>query len=431
MRFSYRLSSIDKYQLLAWADAFNIFFLLDSHKEDDPLYNASFDYRLAVDAIRTLELPTEGAFELLSEFLSDGKNDWVFGGLSYDLKNDLEALSSENTDRHGLADMLFFVPKYLFEFKDGILELFSTVKVDVEELEHAIRSQVIPEDNLEAVKVQSSLNKSEYVNKIKLVQEKIQSGDIYEMNFCQNFFAEDVQLSPTKFFQKLNENSRAPFSTLFRFNSFYLISASPERYVKKQGSTIISQPIKGTRKRGKNDVEDFQLKEELSKSQKDQIENVMIVDLVRNDLSRIAAKSSVKVTDLFGVYSFPHVHQMISTICCELASDKNYLDVITSSFPMGSMTGAPKIRAMELIEEFEDFKRSYYSGSVGYFTPNRDFDFNVVIRSVLYQDDLKYLSFPVGGAITIDSSPMGEYEECLVKIQGVLKALNTEKFNMF
>ncbi len=431
MRYSYILPSIDKYQLLAWSKDFDIFMFLDAHREDDPLYGASFDFKLAVQAVRVLQLGTNNAFINLSSFLSKRENDWVFGGLSYDLKNELETLSSRNADVMQLEEMYFFVPKYLFEFKEGVLSLHCTEQVDLESLIAEICTQEYPTSKNESVDVKSSLSKGEYIRKIEKVKENIQSGDIYEMNFCQNFYSDNVTIEPLDLFRKLNENSKAPFSSFFQYNHFHLISASPERYIQKIASDIISQPIKGTRKRGMDEKEDQLLKEELMASEKDKHENVMIVDLVRNDLSRIAEKSTVKVTDLFGVYSFPHVHQMISTISCVLASDKNYMDVITSSFPMGSMTGAPKIRAMKLIEKYEDFKRSFYSGSVGYFSPDRDFDFNVVIRSVLYHSDKKYLSFPVGGAITIDSSPEDEYEECLVKIQGVLKALNARLINVF
>ncbi len=427
MRYSYNLPFIDKYQLLSWAKGFDNFMFQDAHRDVDPLYKSSFDFRLAVDSICSLEV-SDNAFHELSLFLDEPKNDWVFGGLSYDLKNELEELYSRNSDKHGLAEMLFFVPKYIFQCIDGLLTLQSTVSLDIQVFIDQIKAAEIVFEELENVKVNASLNQTDYVQKIKEIQEKIQSGEIYEMNFCQNFFVEDIHLEPLSLFHKLNENSKAPFSTFFRFNDFYLLSASPERYLHKNGDKLISQPIKGTRKRGHNNSEDASLREELRISQKDQIENVMIVDLVRNDLSRVASKSSVEVTDLFGVYSFPHVHQMISTIECRLDENKDFLDAIKCSYPMGSMTGAPKIRSMKLIERFEDFKRSFYSGSVGYFTPERDFDFNVVIRSLLYSDELNYLSFPVGGAITIDSSPEGEYEECVIKIQGVLKALNADLF---
>ncbi len=430
MRFEYKLPSIGKYQLLAWAQRYEIYMFLDAHKEMDPLYNSDFDFKLAVEAVRELKLRPGKSFESLSEFLDKEDNDWVFGGLSFDLKNELEELCSNNEDKLGLEQMYFFVPKFLFETKNGCLTLLSLVEVDIADLILEIQTCQLPSSNISGIEVKSSLNKANYISKINSIKKDIQAGDIYEMNFCQNFYADGVDIDPLFLFRRLNDNSSAPFSTFFKYRDFHLISASPERYISKRKKNIISQPIKGTRMRGKTELEDLNLKNELRSSEKDRNENVMIVDLVRNDLSRIAKKSTVEVTDLFGVYSFPHVHQMISTIRCVMAEEVDHLDVIMSTFPMGSMTGAPKISALKLIEKYEDFKRSFYSGSMGYFTPNRDFDFNVIIRSVLYRPTMRYLSFPVGGAITIDSSPEGEYEECLIKIQGVLKALNANLINI-
>ena len=431
MRYRYSLPAIDKYQLLAWAKKFEHCMHIDAHRKSDPLYRGVFDFRLAVDAWRSLESSEEFAFDSLERFLNDPDNDWVFGGLAYDLKNELEDLHSENKDVFQEELMQFFVPRYFIEQRDKELILFSKEALDVEQFVQEILEVVTEGQTEEKIEIYSDLSKSEYIQKIEVVKEHIQVGDIYEMNFCQNFYARDVKVSTLDLFRKLNENSQAPFSTFYRNGSFYLLSASPERYIHREGRRIVSQPIKGTRKRGNSDAQDKQLKDDLLNSFKDKIENVMIVDLVRNDLSKYAAKSTVQVEELFGVYSFPHVHQMISTVSCELRDESDYLNMIKGSFPMGSMTGAPKVRAMELIEELETFKRSFYSGAFGYFDPERNYDFNVVIRSLMYDEQKKYLAFPVGGAITISSSPEGEYEECLVKIQGILKALNASLVNVF
>ena len=206
--------------------------------------------------------------------------------------------------------------------------------------------------------------------------------------------------------------------------NFEIFSGSPERYIKKEGLKLISQPIKGTAKRGQSKEEDLRLKERLLADPKERAENVMIVDLVRNDLSKIARKNSVKVDELFGIYSFETVHQMISTISCEVEETTSFTDVLKATFPMGSMTGAPKHSAMKLIEKHENFKRGIYSGAIGYIAPNGDFDFNVVIRTLIYNRETKYLSCPVGGAITIQSSPEAEYEECNIKVQSILKGMN-------
>ena len=192
----------------------------------------------------------------------------------------------------------------------------------------------------------------------------------------------------------------------------------------KIDDVVISQPIKGTRKRVSSFEEDEVLKKELLHCPKERSENVMIVDLVRNDLSKTAQKSSVKVEELFGIYSFKQVHQMISTITSKLKVEIDPIDVIKTTFPMGSMTGAPKLSAMRLIEKYEFRNRGVYSGSLGYIKPNGDFDFNVIIRSMVYNSTTKYLSYSVGSAITAQANAEEEYQECLLKSQAFFKVLN-------
>jgi para-aminobenzoate synthetase component 1 len=243
------------------------------------------------------------------------------------------------------------------------------------------------------------------------------------MNFCQEFFVENLEINPLETYSKLIEISPTPFSVFYKNENKYLISASPERFLKKIGTKIISQPIKGTIKRGENAEIDLQLRTQLECDEKERSENIMIVDLVRNDLSKTAKQASVKVEELCGIYSFKQVHQMISTISSEIDQETHFVDVIKSMFPMGSMTGAPKIEAMKLIEKFEKTKRGLYSGAVGYINPQGDFDFNVVIRSILYNLDKKYLSFSVGSAITAKSIAESEYDECLLKTEAIKKVL--------
>jgi para-aminobenzoate synthetase component 1 len=206
----------------------------------------------------------------------------------------------------------------------------------------------------------------------------------------------------------------------------FLLSASPERFIKKVGKKIISQPIKGTARRGANEEEDKQIKHHLFNDPKERAENIMIVDLVRNDLSRTADKGSVIVEELCGIYTFPQVHQMISTVVSELREDVHFIEAIRQCFPMGSMTGAPKVRAMKLIEKYESTKRGLFSGAVGYITPEGDFDFNVVIRSILYNARNHYLSFMVGGAITMQAEAEKEYEECMLKAKAIMRVLKDE-----
>ena len=358
--------------------------------------------------------------EKLNDFLAI-PNSWKFGYLSYDLKNEFENLPSQNIDELEFPEIHFFIPKTLFKIeKDtislvyGDISLLSNVK---EAFLTNKEAQTIP------IKLTPRITEEEYISKIKSVKEHIQQGDIYEMNFCYELFNENVEMDPFETYTKLNELTNAPFSCFGNFNNKYILSASPERYIRKTGQQIISQPIKGTISRGANEIEDLKQIENLKTNQKERSENIMIVDLVRNDLSKVAAKNSVEVEELCGIYTFETVHQMISTVSATLKPQITFLDILKATFPMGSMTGAPKIRAMELIEEYESTKRGVYSGCVGYVKPNGDFDFNVIIRTLLYNSKKKYLSCMVGGAITSKSNEKEEYQETLLKAKAILQAL--------
>ena len=236
------------------------------------------------------------------------------------------------------------------------------------------------------------------------------------------FFAKTIHINPLEIFKKLNRVSLSPFSCFYRMYNKSLMCSSPERFLKKSRDKIISQPIKGTARRGKNISEDAEIKKILSQNKKEKSENVMIVDLVRNDLSKTC--NNVNADELYNISTFKQWHQMISTISGKIRKGVHVIDVIKNAFPMGSMTGAPKVRAMELIEMYEKTKRGLYSGAVGYFTPGGDFDFNVVIRSILYNQPSNYLSFQVGSAITANSIPENEYKECLLKANGIFEALS-------
>ena len=285
----------------------------------------------------------------------------------------------------------------------------------------------ISEHNLilppEKIKFSSHTTKSDYIKNVVRIKNHIQQGDIYEMNYCIQLSAENIQLNPIDIYKNLNLLTEAPFSCLMKQDDKYLICASPERFLKRDGKKIISQPIKGTIKRGRTTIEDEELKNKLKNDPKERSENVMIVDLVRNDLSKIAEKASVKVEELFEIYTFPNIHQMISTISCE-ASTTDFKKTLEATFPMGSMTGAPKKKAMELIEKYENFNRGLYSGTVGIINENGDFDLNVVIRSLFYDAKKRYLSICVGSAITINSDPEYEYNECMLKANSLLQAVN-------
>lgn len=358
--------------------------------------------------------------------IKDG--DWQFGFVSYDYKNQIEIqLSSENVDNVLFAEKHFFSPELLFVISDTEVEVHYEITFYTEDQIAKLFSEIkkielvsTPNQN---VKITPRLTKTEYLDKVKALQQHIQLGDIYEVNFCQEFYAENVAINPINLYHKLNQKSPTPFSCFVKHNDNYLLCASPERFIKKTGDKIISQPIKGTIKRGISEAEDEALKEQLKNDPKELSENVMIVDLVRNDLTKIAKKGSVNVDEMCGIYTFPQVHQMISTVSARIEKKVEFDAILNATFPMGSMTGAPKIRAMELIEEYEITKRGLYSGTVGYIDDKGDFDFNVVIRSITYNQKNKYLSYMVGGAITALSDPEKEYEECLLKAKAMLEVL--------
>lgn len=406
-----------KRKALHWANQFEVCCFFDSNDYKDAY--SVYDFIVAADVCDELNCSTGNGFDQLKTFCAKHKQ-WVFGYFSYDLKNEIEDLQSNNPDSLNFPDLYFFVPKYLIAFKDGKAEVLignESVLDDIESLSVENKKQ------LRAIQISQRLSKDQYIAKVEALRSHIHRGDIYEINFCQEFFAENAEIDPVHTFEALNQISPTPFAGYFKIYDQYILSATPERFLCKRGSRLISQPIKGTAKRSLDLEKDKAVKLQLRNSIKEQAENVMIVDLVRHDLTKSAVKGSVNVDELFGIYSFPQVHQMISTVSCELNPAIHFIDAIKNTFPMGSMTGAPKVKAMELIEEYELSKRGVYSGSFGYITPDGDFDFNVVIRSILYNSDSQYLSFQVGGAITYESDAQKEYEECLLKASAILQVL--------
>jgi len=417
-----------KQKLLSWAQQFDDVVWLDSNSKylkNNQKY-ASYDAVLAVDAFTAIQTDYLNAFDKLKEYYTT-TNDWIFGYLTYDLKNDTEALKSNNDDALDFPDLYFFQPKKLFLIKGNSVETLFLKAVDYEldiDLLHIEKSNnPTIEQSSKPIKIKLKIHKEEYFQKVTQMLSHINRGDIYEANFCQEFYAKNTIIQPLETYIKLNTISKPPYATFLKIRNNYLLSASPERYIKKVGTKVISQPIKGTAKRDEDHIMDSILKNDLISDEKERSENIMIVDLVRNDLSQTAIKGSVKVEELCKIYTFDQVHQMISTIVSEVAQNINPIDIIKSTFPMGSMTGAPKISAMKIIENLEETKRGLYSGSVGYITPNGDFDFNVVIRSILYNETKKYVSYSVGGAITAKSDPLKEYEECLVKAKAMRTVL--------
>jgi len=417
-----------KQLLLQWAQQFREVVFLDSNNYQQNY--TSYDAVLAVDALTSIQTDYHNAFDELNTYQQTTK-DWLFGYLSYDLKNDTEAIQSTNFDGLGFPDLFFFQPKKLFLIKDNQVELRylnlcdDELDSDWEEItNYELGITSLPAtDNHQSITLKQRISKDSYLEKAGKMLQHIYRGDIYEANFCMEFYAEGKTIDPLEKFVKLNAISEPPFATFFKNNKQYLLSASPERYLKKEGRKIISQPIKGTARRSTDPAEDDALKNELLANDKERSENIMIVDLVRNDLSRTAEKKSVHVDELCRAYSFKQVHHLISTVVSTVEAEHSPVDVIRTTFPMGSMTGAPKISAMKIIESLEETRRGLYSGAIGYFTPEGDFDFNVVIRSILYNAANKYVSFSVGSAITAQAIPEKEYEECLLKARAMRSVL--------
>ncbi len=425
---TYSIKSISNLneKLLRWAQQYETAVWLDSNNHNQSY--TSFHSILAVDEFTSIQTDVVNAFEKLKEYQSITQ-DYLFGYLSYDVKNATENLTSTNSDGLGFSELFFFQPQKILFVKNNSIEFQYLTMVD-DEIDtdfEAICTQEIKQKNTASTRLENGGNivikpriqKQDYLFKVGEILEHIHKGDIYEANFCQEFYAENTRINPLDIYEDLNTISEAPFATFLKIDSQYLLCASPERYLKKEGAKIISQPIKGTAKRLVDLQEDQKTATALSKDIKERSENIMIVDLVRNDLSKSAKKGSVRVEELCKVSSFKQVHQMISTVVSELKDDVHLVDVIKDTFPMGSMTGAPKISAMKIIETLEETKRGLYSGTVGYFTPMGNFDFNVVIRSILYDSEKKYLSFSVGSAITAKSTPEKEYEECLLKAKAM------------
>jgi para-aminobenzoate synthetase component 1 len=345
-----------------------------------------------------------------------------FGFITYDVKNEIEALSSQNPSGLTWPALHFFQPETWLRWLPDALELHGHTAGVLA----AILATVVPTATPVAVPpLRPRMPRAEYLGAVGKVREDILNGEVYELNLCQEFYAESVALDPVAAFRRLNEASPAPYAGFLRHHDHYLLCASPECFLTKQQDVIISQPIKGTRRRGATPAEDEAQRLALLHDEKERAENLMIVDLVRNDLARVARPGTVRVPELFGTYGFRHVWQLISTVAAELRPNVNLADILRATFPMGSMTGAPKIRAMQLIEHYERSRRGLYSGSFGYVLPDGNFGFNVVIRSLQYRADTGYLSLQVGSAITYDSVPEHEYQECLLKAQGVLEALST------
>jgi para-aminobenzoate synthetase component I len=407
--------------MLNFLQQFSIFCFLDNHE-----YNFNSSYECIAGAGVIDSVISNGSCNLESiDKLQKNSGDWIFGHISYDIKNKIEDLQSSNPDGIGFPDFLFFVPETVLiltknELKIGVRDANDPQRI----YESIIYGQTLKKGSHPPPILKARFSKQEYIETIQKLKRHILRGDCYEINFCQEFYSEHVVIDPLLVYRKLGDLSPNPFSAFYKCDDKYLLCASPERFLKKEGTTIISQPIKGTTNRIAGDLKaDEERKDNLLQNDKERSENIMIVDLVRNDLAKICRQGSVSVKEFLKIYSFPQVHQMISTISGNLKENISLADIFYATFPMGSMTGAPKKKVMELIEKYEKTRRGLFSGTLGYINPDGDFDFNVVIRSLLYNQSNCYLSIQAGSAITFKSDPENEYEECLLKIAALKKAL--------
>ncbi|TXK45789.1 anthranilate synthase component I family protein [Pontibacter qinzhouensis] len=406
---------------LGWADQFLLVAYYTSHQIPYPYQG--FDHVLAVSAGAPLAIEQGHAFESIRQLLQQQESMWC-GYLGYDLKNQVEKLQSQNSDYLEFPEVLFFEAQTRIYFNSDGVTIFCSIDKAAEVVEQIVAVTTPEPAAPQQLQVQQRVSSTEYKAKVERIRQHILQGDVYELNYCIEFFSENVFLNPLGLFLSLSQASPAPFAGYLKYNDKFLLCASPERFLKKTGSKIISQPIKGTIRRGATPQEDAQLQQQLRHDEKELAENMMIMDLVRNDLRKSCATGSVTVEEMFGIYGFRQVSQMITTVTGHLRPECDLVDALTGAFPMGSMTGAPKIKAMQLIEELEETKRGLFSGAFGYITPDKDCDFNVVIRSLQYNARAGYLSFMVGSAITYDSDPQREYEECLLKAKAMLELLS-------
>jgi para-aminobenzoate synthetase component I len=414
-----------KIQLLNWLSRFGSCCFLDNNSYAPGKTNV--EVLAGAGVLDSFTLSNASDAGLLQAFLDKHKGKYIFGHLAYDLKEALHELPCPKPDTIGFAPLFFFVPEVccLMQYDSLVIHCYHTGWKPANVLGQIIEMPPLKEKVQPVVHLVPRLDRSSYLEKIGQLREHILRGDCYEINYCQEFFAKGVTVDPLTLYKRLSEASPNPFSCYYRINHSYLLCASPERYITRKGIRLMSQPIKGTSARIKGDAgADDAAKKALYASTKDRSENVMVVDLVRNDLSRICKEGTVQVDELYGIYTYPQVHQMISTISGEQKDGVSFWEILQATFPMGSMTGAPKIRVMELIEKYELSRRGLFSGAVGYIAPNGDFDFNVVIRSLFYNEENRHLSYQVGGGITWYSNPEDEYDECMLKASAIKSILS-------
>lgn len=383
-------------------------------------------------------------FEVLKELLNQNKLDYkadipflggAVGFMGYDLCHYIEKLP-----RTAVDDME--IPDCWFGFYDGIIAVDHKnndtylIALGLTEQPEAVADRLFKKINnldkatteikegIACTEIKSNFTKEDYKRSIQSIKDYISEGDIYQVNLTQRFMC-DTKEEPFNIYGRLRELNPAPFSSYIDFGEGHILSSSPERFIKIKDRKIETRPIKGTRPRGMTQEEDKINREELLASEKDRAELLMIVDLERNDLGKISKTGTVKVPELFNLEQYATVHHLVSTVVGEMKENIDAIDVIQAAFPGGSITGAPKIRAMEIIDELEPTQRNVYTGSIGYLGFNGDIDLNIAIRTIVMKDSTAY--FQAGGAIVWDSDPELEYQESLQKARALIHTLKNEK----
>ena len=419
-----------KVQILHWINQFEVCTFLDNHAYESPY--VALDCIAAANPSAYISIDSVKANDV-DHFIQTHNGEWIFAHFNYEYHHIIKTNAKENLTGFPLAYL--YIPSVVIELTGNKATIQSEHENPQELFEQIQRlDSALTDTSSNQLKHNTStvitprISKSTYLENIEKILALIRRGDFYEINYCQAFEVNHLNAGPVNVYRALMDLSPTPFACFYKNDQQYLLCASPERFLQKKGNQLISQPIKGTIKRIlENDADDQEQLKALQNSSKDKSENVMVVDLVRNDLSKICEQGSVHVSELFGIYSFPQVHQMISTITGKVNDKVSFSEILDATFPMGSMTGAPKKSVMETIDALEPTSRGLYAGTVGYFNPAGNFDFNVVIRSIFYNSETGQANYQVGGGITIYSDPEKEYEECLLKAAAIKKVLTTEQ----
>lgn len=417
MKYVWPTNSIeqDKKKLLAWAAEFPFAAIYDNAGSDIDRYG-QFEYLIGIGTDSSETFTSKDSLARLPR-------QWIMGMLPYSLKNHYEpGLSSRHEAWVSFPDLALFAPECVIGLSRDSLSwrMLKGNQADAIAIEAVLQGSLPEMTHLGQVPTFHALvDEAGYMATIEKLRAHIKAGDFYEINLAQAFVAEEVSIPPASIFARLMEISPVPFGAFIKFRSKFLICASPERFLQRKGPIIRSQPIKGTAPRSKDPQKDALHATYLIESLKERAENVMIVDLTRNDLNRSCDPFSVHVPHLFEIQAFPQVYQMVSTVEGRLLPDISNAEIWGHTFPPGSMTGAPKVRSMQMIDQYEPIGRGIYAGSAGYIEPGGDFDWNVIIRSLVYDAAIGRLVYQVGGAITYDSDPAAEYQETLLKAKAI------------